>query len=508
METNAYFPFLITLLALISIFFIRKSKTKTKRNNLPPSPLPLPILGHLHLLKHPIHRTLHTLSQKYGPIFTLRLGSRLVVVVSSTSAAEECFTTNDIVFANRPEFVSGKYLTYGNSTLGAAPYGDHWRNLRRLSATEVLSTIRLNMSARIRKEEISILIKKLNRVSSTDFGKVKLKSLFSELTFNMIMTMVAGKRYYGEEVSELEEAKKFREIMERAFQLGSYPGDFLPFLKWVDWQYTKRVESLGKDTDWFLQNLVDEHRSNEEEGEKGNTMVSHLLRLQKTQPDYYTDEIIKGLIVTILSAATETSSVTIEWAMSNLLNHPEALKKVKEELDTQIGQDRILDEEDISNLPYLQNVISETLRLYPPAPLLAPHLSSSSCSLGGYHIPADTILMVNAWAIQRDPKVWEDSTSFKPERFESDQVREGSNNNNGYRFLPFGLGRRACPGMGMANRVVGLTLGSLIQSFEWKRVSEKEIDMTEGQGISMPKVEPLEALCRARPIIKKLALDI
>lgn len=194
--------------------------------------------------------------------------------------------------------------------------------------------------------------------------------------------------------------------------------------------------------------------------------------------------------------------------MSNLLNHPEALKKVKEELDTQIGQDRILDEEDISNLPYLQNVISETLRLYPPAPLLAPHLSSSSCSLGGYHIPADTILMVNAWAIQRDPKVWEDSTSFKPERFESDQVREGSNNNNGYRFLPFGLGRRACPGMGMANRVVGLTLGSLIQSFEWKRVSEKEIDMTEGQGISMPKVEPLEALCRARPIIKKLALDV
>lgn len=153
------------------------------------------------------------------------------------------------------------------------------------------------MSARIRKEEIGILIKKLNRVLGTEFGKVKLKSLFSELTFNIIMRMLAGKRYYGEEVSELEEAKKFREIMERAFQLGSYPGDFLPFLKWVDWQYTKRVESLGKDTDWFLQNLVDEHRRNEEEGEKGNTMISHLLCLQKTQPDYYTDEIIKGLIV-------------------------------------------------------------------------------------------------------------------------------------------------------------------------------------------------------------------
>ncbi|XP_038907082.1 cytochrome P450 81Q32-like [Benincasa hispida] len=504
METTTYFPVLITFLALISIFLFQNRKHTTK-TNLPPSPLALPILGHLHLLKHPIHRTLHSLAQNHGPIFTLRLGSRPVVVVSSTSAVEECFTTNDIVFANRPQFVSGKYLSYGNTTLGAAPYGDHWRNLRRLSATEVLSSIRLNMSAGIRKEEIKILLRKLYKVSGTEYGKVKLKTPFSELTFNMIMRMVAGKRYYGEEVSELEEAKKFREIMQKSFQLGSYPGDFLPFLKWVDWQYAKRLENLGKDMDLFLQNLVDEHRRNQGDGKQGNTMISHILCLQKTQPDYYTDEIIKGLIVTILSAATETSSATIEWAMSNLLNHPEVLNKAKNELDKQIGQDRLLDEEDICNLPYLQNVISETLRLYPPAPLLAPHFSSSSCCLGGYHIPANTMLMVNAWTIQRDPKVWEDSTSFKPERFESEGG--GSSNNNGYGFLPFGLGRRACPGMGMANRVVGLTLGSLIQSFEWKRVSEKEIDMTEGQGISMPKVEPLEALCRARPIMKNLALD-
>lgn len=200
---------------------------------------------------------------------------------------------------------------------------------------------------------------------------------------------------------------------------------------------------------------------------------------------------------TILSAATETSSVTIEWAMSNLLNNPEALNKTRNELDTQIGEERFLEEDDISNLPYLQNVISETLRLYPAAPLLAPHLSSETCSLGGYQIPADTILMVNAWAVQRDPKVWDDSTKFKPERFET----EGPGLNNAYKYLPFGLGRRACPGMGMANRVVGLTLGSLIQGFEWKRVGDKEIDMTEGQGISMPKVQPLEALCKPRPII-------
>ncbi|XP_022953938.1 cytochrome P450 81E8-like [Cucurbita moschata] len=497
METSSYVAALITFLAVGSIFLLQKRKNRAK--NLPPTPWALPILGHLHLLKHPVHRTLQSLAQKHGPIFTLRLGSRLAVVVSSAPAVEECFTTNDIVFANRPQFVSGMYLSYGNTTMGAAPYGDHWRNLRRLSSTEILSSIRLNMSAGIRKEEVNILLRKLYQFSRHDFGKVKLKTLFSELTFNIIMRMVAGKRYYGDEVTELEEAKEFRQIMETSFRLGSYPGDFLPFLKWVDRQYPKRMKSLGRAIDSLLQNLVDEHRRYQNEGKKLDTMISHLLCLQESQPEYYSDEIIKGLIVTILTAATETSSVTIEWAMSNLLNHPEALNKARAELDAQIGQDRLLEEEDIPNLPYLQNVISETLRLYPAAPLLAPHFSSESCSLGGYHIPAGTTLLVNAWAVQRDPEVWEDPTSFKPERFESGGVAA-----NAYKFLPFGLGRRACPGMGMANRVVGLALGSLIQSFEWKRVSDEELDMTESQGISMYKVEPLEALCRARPIIKNL----
>lgn len=198
-------------------------------------------------------------------------------------------------------------------------------------------------------------------------------------------------------------------------------------------------------------------------------------------------------------AGIDTSAVTLEWAMSNLLNHPHILKKARAELDDQVGQQHLIDESDLSKLPYLQNIISETLRLYPAAPLLLPHFSSSDCTIEGYDVPRDTMVLVNAWAIHRDPKLWDDAESFKPERFEI--TGEGEVN---MKLMPFGLGRRSCPGSGLAQRVLGLALGSLIQCFEWERVSDEEVDMSEGEGVTMPKAVPLEALCKARPIINSV----
>ncbi|CAI0429138.1 unnamed protein product [Linum tenue] len=179
----------------------------------------------------------------------------------------------------------------------------------------------------------------------------------------------------------------------------------------------------------------------------------------------------------MLLAGTDTSAVTLEWALANLLNHPNILAKAREELDKKIGQECLIDEPDISNLSYLQNIISETLRLYPAAPLLLPHASSEDCVVGGYHLPRDTILLVNAWAIHRDPGLWDDPTSFKPER----------NKNEGKESY---------------KRIVGLTLGTLIQCFEWERVSEEEVDMSEGKGATMPREKPLDAICTSRPIVK------
>ncbi|KAB1207046.1 Isoflavone 2'-hydroxylase [Morella rubra] len=465
---------LLIAFAAYKLFFTTRGS-----KHLPPGPPSLPIFGNLHLLKMPLHRTFHLFSQKYGQIFTLRFGSRLVIVVSSPSLVEECFTKNDIVLANRPPSLVAKHLGYDQTTVVNAPHGDHWRNLRRIGAIEIFSNSRLNSFIGIRRDEVNHLLCKLSHNASQTFARVELKSIFSELTFNIIMRMVAGKRYYayGGEVKEEEKAKEFREIILEVFENSgaSNPAEYVSVLRLIDYKgLEKKIRKLGKRSDAFLQGLS-----------------------MRRGPEYYSDQIIKGLVMSLLLAGTDTSAVTLEWAMSNLLNHPDVLKKARAELDSQIGQEKLVEEPEVSRLHYVQNIISETLRLYPAAPLLVPHMSSSDCTIGGYDVPSNTMILVNAWAIHRDPTVWDDATSFKPERYESGQEHT-------HKLMPFGTGRRACPGAGLAQRTIGLTLASLIQCFEWERVSVEEVDMTEGNGISMPKAVALEAMCKTRPIMKKV----
>ena len=287
----------LSSLLLLFIAFKIFLQTRTQHKRLPPSPPSLPIIGHLHLLKKPLHRTFHHLSQKYGHVFSLRFGSKLVVIISSPSAVEECFTKNDIVLANRPRFSVGRHLGYNYTTLVSAPYGDHWRNLRRISALEIFSTNRLNMFLGIRRDEIKHLLRRLSNNSIQGFAKVELKSMFSELTFNIIMRMVGGKRYYWEDVKDVEEARQFREIMNEIVKLAgaSNPGEFVAVLRWIDHGgLEKKFKGLAKRTDVFLQSLIDEVRNKEEEG---NTMIDHLLSMQKSQSEYYTNQIIKGLMM-------------------------------------------------------------------------------------------------------------------------------------------------------------------------------------------------------------------
>ncbi|KAL0337443.1 UNVERIFIED_CONTAM: cytochrome [Sesamum calycinum] len=490
---------LYALLSLFLLSLVFKFSSKAKRK-LPPSPVPaLPVLGHLHFLKFPLHRTLHKLSQQLGPILSLRFGNRLMVVVSSPAIVEECFTKNDIVLANRPRFIMGKYIGYNYTALVGSPYGEHWRNLRRLITVEIFSTARLNVFQSIRHDENKLLLKQLYGKSCQDFARVELRSMLSELTFNVIMRMVAGKRYFGED-EENDEAKQFREIIEKVLTLAgvSNPGDFFPVFRWIDYKgYEKTLMRVTEKLDSFFQGLIDEHKRDKSR----NTMIDHLLSLQESEPETYTDIMIKGIIMVMLVAGTDTSVVTIEWAMSALLNHPEKLDKARAEIDNFIGNNRLVNELDLSKLPYLQNIILETFRLFPAAPLLVPHEASADCTLGGYDIPQGTIILVNAWAIHRDPLVWNDSTSFKPERF------EGTGEIGPTKLLPFGMGRRSCPGNGLANRVVGLALASLIQCFEWQRVDDALVDLTEGKGLSMPKLTPLEARCRARDVLHKFLAE-
>ncbi|KAL9303283.1 hypothetical protein ACSQ67_020546 [Phaseolus vulgaris] len=483
----------LALLILLFLFSLKLFfKTRTFRN-LPPGPFSYPIVGNLLQLKQPFHRTFTELSQKYGQVFSLWFGSRLVVVVCSQSAVQECCTKNDIVLANRPHFLFGKYISYDNSTILHSSYGDHWRHLRRILALEVVSTNRLNSFYHVRRGEIMRLVQKLAHLSHNDFTKVDLKSMFMETAFNTMTRIVAGKRLFGDDcdVNDVQKAKEFQDILKELVTLAGVNnrGDFLPFVRLFDFDnLEKRLKGIGKRTDAFLQELIDEHRSSG--NYSGNTMIAHLLALQRSQPEQYTDQIIKGLSLSLLLAGTDTSALTLEWAMANLLNHPEVVKKAKNDIDAEVGADRLVEESDMSKLPYIQCIVYETLRLHPAAPIWSPHLSSEDCNIGKYNLPKDTIVLVNAWAVHTDPKVWSDPTHFKPERFEDESEVS--------RLLSFGLGRRACPGSNLAQRTVSLSVALLLQCFEWKRISDEKVDMSEGKGITISRTQPLEVMCQLR----------
>ncbi|TQE10733.1 hypothetical protein C1H46_003636 [Malus baccata] len=501
METSFFFFFLYFLLFIFFLFL--KNYLQKINKKLPPSPsLCFPVIGHLYLFKKPLHRTLAKLSNKHGPITYLRFGSRPVLLVSSPSAAEECFTKNDITFANRPKFLAGKHLGYNYSSLTWASYGSHWRNLRRIASLELLSSNRLQMFHGIRADEVRSLICLLFRGSNgREFQSFEMKSTFFELTLNVVMRMIAGKRYYGEHMADLEQAKRFKQIVTESFELSGVTniGDFVPVLKYLGVTgLEKKLVILQKKRDGFMQDLIEEHRKLQRGSvseQKRKTMVEVLLSLQETEPEYYTDEILRGIMQVMLSAGTDTSSGTMEWALSLLLNNPDALAKAQTEIDIHIGQScRLLEESDLPKLPYLQGIINETLRMYPAGPLLVPHESSEDCLVGGFHVPRGTMLLVNIWAIQHNPKLWAQPDQFKPERFQNLQEER-----DGFVWLPFGAGRRGCPGEGLATRIVGLALGSLIQCFDWERIGEEMVDMSEGTGLSMPRAHPLLAKCRPRP---------
>jgi cytochrome P450 len=493
-----FFLYLSSFIFIIFFFFLQKHSKKNNSKNIPPSPPTYPIIGHLHLIKTPVHRTLQNLSYKYGSIFSLRFGSIPALVISSPQLLEECLSKNDAIFANRPQIILGKHIGYNDTSVAFAQYGPHWRNLRRVLNSEFLSTNRLNEYFTVRKQDRTSLVKSLYDDSTLSFRKVEMKSRFSELMFNGVMTMASGKRSLGATSEDLEEANKFRGIIRDIFEMSGAgnPSDIFKFLKWIDFQnYEKKMVRLHKSSDAYLQSLVDKIRNERKAsgitGKNSKTLIDAMLALQESQPEYYTDDLIKGLVSTSLLAGTDSSASTTEWAMSLLLNHPEVLKKARTEIDNNIGHDHLVDETDLAKLPYLQCIMNETLRLFPAGPLLIPHKSSEDCKVGGYDIPRGTLLFVNVWALHRDANVWDDPTSFKPERFEGAEI-------DPYTFVPFGAGRRKCPGGGLANRVVNLSLAALIQCFDWERVNDDLVDLSEGEGITMPKKEPLEALCKPR----------
>ena len=203
----------------------------------------------------------------------------------------------------------------------------------------------------------------------------------------------------------------------------------------------------------------------------------------------------------MLAAGSDTTSVTIEWAMAELLKNPHTMRKLKTELDAVVGTERMVGEADIPDLKYLQAVVKEAFRLHPPAPLLVPHESIQDCEVAGYHIPAGTQLFVNVYALHRSPAAWERALDFDPERFIHGEGADVEARGKDFRLLPFGSGRRGCPAVSLGSVIVQLGLAALVHAFEWslgEGEAPEDLDMTESMGLSVPRAIPLRLRGRAR----------
>ncbi|XP_022935741.1 cytochrome P450 CYP82D47-like [Cucurbita moschata] len=506
----ATFALLLFLYALFAITSRRSAAHRTN-NTLPPEPPGrLPLIGHLHKLSatEPTHITLAKMADAYGPIFTLRLGVNTALVVSSWEIARECFTTNDTIFASRPKGLAPELLGYNSAMMAISPYGPYWRHVRKLATLELLTNHRLEQLQHIRISEVQSSIKKLYELcaDSTSKGsggkvRVEMRKWFGDLSLNTIFRMMVGKQFSTD--LEGSGGEQYRGALRDVFELfGAFvPSDSFPCLSWLDLGgYKKAMNKTAKVLDQMLTKWIKEHREKTKtSGERGETGEQDFMdvMLSAVHDDgglcgYDADTVTKATCLAIVLGASDTTMITMTWALSLLLNNQQALNKVKHELGEKVGT-RQVKESDVKNLPYLQAIIKETLRLYPPAPLLIPHESVEDCTVSGYHIPAKTRLIVNVQKLQKDPLVWEDPCEFCPERFLTSDTKFDMRGQN-QQLMPFGSGRRMCPGISFALQFMHLTLANLLQNFEIERPSEELLDMEEGFGSTVPRKIPLEVV--------------
>ncbi|GKD29570.1 germacrene A oxidase [Tanacetum coccineum] len=469
---------LTTSIALATLlFFVYKFATRSKstKNSLP-EPWRLPIIGHVHHLIGTIpHRGVMDLARKYGSLMHLQLGEVSTIVVSSPKWAKEILTTYDITFANRPETLTGEIVFYHNTDIVFAPYGEHWRQLRKLCTLELLSVKKVKSFQSLREEECWNLVQEIKAS-----GSGRLVNL-SENIFKLIATILS-RAAFGKGIKD---QKEFTEIVKEILrQTGGFDvADIFPSKKFLHHLSGKRyrLTSIHKKLDNLINNLVAEHTV-KTSSKTNETLLDVLLRLKDSAEFPLTADNVKAVILDMFGAGTYTSSVTIEWAISELIKCPRAMEKVQVELRKALNGKERIQEEDIQELSYLIMVIKETLRLHPPLPFILSRECRQPVNLAGYEIPNKTKLIVNVFAINRDPEYWKDAKNFIPERFENSSTTVMGAE---YEYLPFGAGRRMCPGaaLGLAN--VQLPLANILYHFNWKLpngASYDQIDMTESFG--------------------------
>ncbi|PWA61272.1 flavone synthase II [Artemisia annua] len=491
---------------LISSLFLYLLCTRKQNHRLPPSPPSLPIIGHLHHLGPLIHQSFHNLSTRYGPLIYLRLGSVPCVVVSTPELASDFLKTNDLAFGSRPQSSAIKHITYGVA-FAFARSGPYWSFIKKMATVELLGNQNLDHFLPIRSLEIQELLQTLMEKAKRQESVNLTQELF-KLTNNVICQMVMGMRCSGTK-GEADEVKNLVGEIVKIF--GEFNvSDFIWFCKNIDFQgFKKRYEGTHKRYDALLEKIISEReikrrRETLKQESLGRDCLDILLDIMEDEKAEIkiTRDHIKSLILDFFIAGTDTTATAIEWILAELIKNPNVLKEAQREIDQVIGHNRLVEESDLPKLPYMHAIIKESLRLHPPIPMVNRQ-STENVTIQGYDIPAGTILFVNTWSIGRNPVYWENPLEFNPHRFLEGSTIDVIGQN--YQLLPFGTGRRACPGIKFSMRELQVVVARLVQCFEWKVVTDKQaLNMDEQPGLAVPRAEDLVCFPTVRGNIQKM----
>ncbi|KAH6794757.1 hypothetical protein C2S52_005234 [Perilla frutescens var. hirtella] len=480
------------LASLILLWCIRR--WNEKRNgikNPPPSPPKLPIIGNLHQLGSFPHRNLQLLAKKHGPLMLLRLGRLPTLIVSTAEAAREIMKTHDLTFSDRPLYKAHKRVIYDGKGLIFGPYGDFWRQMKSVFVLKLLGNKRVQSSRRIMEEETSLFVKKV-----TSSPVSNLSEMFSEFSSDVVCRSAFGGKY-----SESENGKKFVKLVGELSEVmgaGVCVGDFVPWLSWIDRVsgFEGKVDRVARGLDDMLESVMEERLRNlKVQSDFQENFLDILLEIyvDETNDVPVEKDSIKALLLDVFAAGSDSTSITLEWAMAELLRHPKMMEKLQSEVRGIIQHKHDITDEDLEKMQYLKAVIKETFRLHPPVPLQL-RIARGDVNIMGYDVVAGTIVMTNAWAIGRDPISWEEPEKFEPERFLNSSVDVKGQD---FELIPFGAGRRGCPGIGFSMLLIELMIANLVEKFDWKLpdgTEGKELDMSECLGITVHRATPLLAV--------------
>ncbi|KAK8717811.1 hypothetical protein V6N13_045065 [Hibiscus sabdariffa] len=520
--TMLSFPTLLVFITFACFCYLFKSQwpdklQKAKRPSLPPGPKPWPIVGNLpEFIKYKnetsVSHWIHSFMKEMNTeIACIRLGNVHVISVACPEISREFLKKHDAVFASRPLTMATDVLSKGYMTTAFSPFGDQLKKMKRVMVSELLSKARHGWLYKKRVEEANNLVRYVHNQckNSDEGGLVNLRVVARHYCCNLMRKLMFNRRYFGQGKADGGPGFEEEEYVDAVFTIFVHLynfciSDYLPFLRGLDLEGHEKIMEeatrvLEKNHNPIIEDRIRKWRDSKIDEPQDLLDVLVSLTDDNGTPLLSVNE-IKAQITEIMIASVDNPSNVVEWAFAEMLNKPETLQKARDELDNVVGKDRLVQESDFPRLNYIKACLRESFRLHPVSSFNVPHKSMTDTTVAGYFIPSGSHVILSRIRLGRNPKLWDEPCSFKPERHFQDLSKREQVvlEEPELRFVSFSRGRRGCPGVVLGSSMAIMLFARLLQCFEWSiPINQGTIDLSPGKRDSF-LAQPLLAVVKPR----------